>query len=361
MNDFNQTIGPGGEIIDQPMGLQAQQPMGVQPLNYGQAAAERAAQALVQARFQMALLRPRNVLQARSKILDACRRPGFAESAIFRKPVGKKDGVQQYVEGPSIRFAEEAIRSLGNMDIRQQVVFEDDEKRVVCVTVMDLENNVAWPTEVAVSKRIERSFVKEGARVYGTRKNSYGKNVYIVDASEDEITTKGQAMVSKALRTAALRVVPGDILEEALVQIRETLGKKDQADPKAALKKVVDAFHALGISPVELEKFLGHSLDSISPAEIQDLRGVYQSVKDGDSNWHEVLSAATEDRKPKAEPKKEAAAEAKEPVAGDQPYVPAHDPQPTKAQSPAEKAKEKAAASSAKIARNAAGGTLDLE
>jgi hypothetical protein len=332
LNDFRD-IGPGGEIME-PGAFPPQQNMGVQNLNYGQAAAEKAAQALVQARFQMALMRPRNVLQARSKILDACRRPGFAESGLFRKPVGKKDGVQQFVEGPSIRFAEEAIRSLGNMDIRQQVVFEDEEKRVVCVTVMDLENNVAWPTEVAVSKRVERSYVKEGAKVYSTRKNSYGKNVYIVDASEDEIITKQQAMVSKALRTATLRVVPGDILEEALVQIKETLAKKDQADPKAALKKVVDAFHALGVSPVELEKFLDHSLESITPGEIQELRGVYTSIKEGDSNWHDVLASATEGKKP-------AAGEKKEPVEGEA--------KPVKL-SAAEKAKAKAGAAAEQMA-----------
>jgi hypothetical protein len=302
MNENYQNIGQGGEILEPSAGssafpLQSQpQGMGVHAIDHGQAAAQAQATALVNARFQMALMRPRNVFQARSRILDACRRPGFAESAIFRKPVGKKDNVQQFVEGPSIRFAEEAIRDLGNIDVRQQVVYEDDEKRVVCVTVMDLENNVAWPTEVAVSKRIERSYVKEGQKVHGTRKNSYGKNVYIVDASEDEIITKQQAMVSKALRTAALRIVPGDILEEALAQVRETLTKKDTQDPKGALKRVLDAFNGLGIQPSELERFLDHSLETITPSEIQDLRGTYQSLKDGDSNWKDVLAAAEADK-----------------------------------------------------------------
>ncbi len=340
-------IGPGGEILD-PQSMGQPGGMGVQSINHGQAAAESAAQTLVKARFQMALMRPRNILLARSKILDACKRPGFAESAIYRKPVGKKDGVQQYVEGPSIRFAEEAIRSLGNIDVRQQVTFEDDEKRVVTVTVMDLENNVAWPTDVPVLKRVERSFVKEGQKVYSTRKNSYNKNVYLVDASEDEIQTKQQAMVSKALRTAALRVVPGDILEEALVQIKDTLAKKDQADPKAALKKVVDAFASQGVSVVELEKFLDHSLESITPAEIQTLRGVYTSIKDGDSSWHDVLAGEMDGRKPKGNDGEVGPKEGG-----------------TNKPSAAEKAKAKAAETSAKMAGSQPdshpGGTLDLE
>jgi hypothetical protein len=294
----NQIIGYGGEVIE-PMALQSQPHQGVQAINHGLAAAEAAAQAMVQARFQMALYRPRNVLQARAKILDACRRPGFAESAMYRKPVGKKDGVQQYVEGPSIRFAEEAIRCLGNIDIRIQIVHEDEEKRILCVTVMDLENNVSWPTEIPISKRVERSYVKEGQTVHSKRLNSYNKPVYTVDGTEDEIVTKQQAAVSKTLRTAALRVVPGDILEEAMVMIRETLSKKDAHDPKAATKRVLDAFQSQGISPAELEKFLGHSLEIITPTEIQDLRGTYQSIKDGDSTWADVLASAEEGREEK--------------------------------------------------------------
>ena len=356
MNDYPSNIGPGGEILD-PMGVQTTQPqgMGVQTINHGQAAAEAAAQTLVKARFQMALMRPRNVFQARSKILEACRRPGFAESAIYRKPVGKKKNEstgtweQQYVEGPSIRFAEEALRSLGNVDVRQQMVFEDDEKRVVCVTVMDLENNVAWPTEIPISKRVERSSVKEGQKVFGQRMNSYNKPVYLVEASEDEITTKQQAAVSKALRTAALRIVPGDILEEALQQIKETLTKKDQTDPKAALKKVLDAFQSLGITPAELEKFLDHPLESITPAEIGNLRGIYQSVKDGDSTWKSVLDGAKEEREAAAKDKKKGAAEP--------PPVDGATPPPEAPQTPAQQARARASAAG----KTSANQTLPLE
>lgn len=357
MNEYPSNLGPGGEILD-PMGVQTTQPqgMGVQTINHGQAAAEAAAQTLVKARFQMALMRPRNVFQARSKILEACRRPGFAESAIYRKPVGKRKNEstgaweQQYVEGPSIRFAEEALRSLGNVDVRQQMVFEDDEKRVVCVTVMDLENNVAWPTEIPISKRVERSNVKEGQKVFGQRMNSYNKPVYLVEASEDEITTKQQAAVSKALRTAALRIVPGDILEEAIQQIKDTLSKKDQTDPKAALKRVLDAFQGLGIGPAELEKFLDHSLESITPTEIGNLRGIYQSVKDGDSTWKAVLDAAMEEREAAKDKKKEKAPESTSADGNPQP--------PTDApQTPAQQARARASA-----AGKAAGNqTLPLE
>ena len=301
-NELNSYDPQTGEVLDyQP----AQQLARVETYNTGAAAAEARETAMVQARFLMALKRPRNVLQARSKILDACRRPGFAESALFRKPVGKKKNEatgkweQQFVEGPSIRFAEEALRALGNVDIRQQVIFEDDEKRIVCVTVMDLESNVAFPTEIAISKRVERSSLKEGQKAISQRMNSWGKPVYLVEASEDEVLTKQQAQVSKSLRTSALRIVPGDILEDALNQIKLTLTQRDKADPKAALKKLVDSFQGQGIYPAELEKFLNHTLEMVTPAEIQDLRGIYQSLKDGEATWPSILAAAAEAKEEK--------------------------------------------------------------
>jgi len=357
MNE-NPNIGPGGEILDAPMGVQTQpQGMGVQAINHGQAAAMAAAQAMVQTRFQMALMRPRNVFQARSKILDACRRPGFAESAIYRKPVGKVDGQQTYAEGPSIRFAEEALRSLGNVDIRQEVVFEDDAKRVVCVTVLDLENNVGWPTEISIVKRVERRFVKEGQTVHGKRKNSYGKDVFIVDATEDEVTVKQQAMVSKALRTAALRIVPGDILEEAINLIKETLSKKDQADPKAALKRVLDAFQGLGVGPSELEKYLDHSLDTITPVEIGELRGIYQSLKDGDSTWKTVMDSVLEEREARKEKKDGGGKTPAEPK-GEGDTTKDAPATPGAKETAADKAKNKAQEASAKMGPSA---TLPLE
>src|SRR5262249_13906906 len=53
-------------------------------------AAAAAAKAEIEARILHALKCPRNVDQFREDSLKDCRRRGFAETALYRKPVGRK-------------------------------------------------------------------------------------------------------------------------------------------------------------------------------------------------------------------------------------------------------------------------------
>src|SRR5258708_6569465 len=67
------------------------------------------AKAQIEARYVMAERHPRDLDVVRQRMLKECRRPVFAGVARYRKPIGKG------VEGPSIRFAEAAIRLMGNI------------------------------------------------------------------------------------------------------------------------------------------------------------------------------------------------------------------------------------------------------
>ena len=113
------------------------------------------ARAAVEARYKMALMRPRSWDEVRVRLLAACKRPGFAETARYAKPVGGKS-----IEGPSIRFAEEALRAMGNAYVETMVVFDDDERRIVRVTVTDLEANLSYPHDITLRKTVERRRLK---------------------------------------------------------------------------------------------------------------------------------------------------------------------------------------------------------
>lgn len=263
--------------------------------------AERAAseevRAMVEARCLMALRRPRNIMQSRGKLMEACARTAFAETAMYRKPVGKKDGKQTYAEGPSIRFAEEAYRALGNLWSAVAVQLETTEKRVLRFDLMDLENNTTDSTIITVAKTVERKFVRDGQTVISKRINSYGDMVYLIEANDDELQVKQQAMVAKVRRDAILRATPSDIKEDAIAMIRKTLTLRDQSDPKGALKRLLDAFQfEIGILPEQIVNYLGHGLDIISPDELMALRGVFAAVKDGEATWATVMTAVEEDR-----------------------------------------------------------------
>ena len=58
----------------------------------------------------------------------------------------------------------------------------------------------------------------------------YRKAVFTVTCTEDELAMKENALVSKAMRTLALRLLPGDIMDDCEKQIEETLNAKDKAD-----------------------------------------------------------------------------------------------------------------------------------
>lgn len=241
------------------------------------------AKALVEARFTIALNRPRDMDAVRERFLRECSRPSFAEVAIYHKPVGGG------IEGPSIRFAEAAIQAMGNLTIDTPAIYDDSDKRILRVTVADMETNVVHSKDVTVAKRVERSFLAEGQTAIRTRVNSKGKPVHLVEATDDEILNQENALVSKALRTTGLRLIPGWLIDEAMDAIRATKQKRDAADPDAAKRKLLDAYRAVGVSAEQVKEYVGHSLDALAPAELETLRGIYVALKDGDTTWKEVM------------------------------------------------------------------------
>jgi hypothetical protein len=265
--------------------MQASLPSSVSYVDPAAVAAAEAAKARIQAAYIMAMQRPRSYDQSRIKILEACSRPAFAEKVEYSKPVG---GGKPIV-GPSIRFAELALREWGNISYENQVVYDDDLTRRINVVITDLETNTTFSASIQLAKTVERKNAT-GREVVSERINSYGDKVYIVKATEDEIMTKQSAAVSKSLRNEGLRLIPQDIIEEAIERARETVKRRDKADPDAARKKLADAFAGLRIMPADLEKYLGHPLGQTSPAELQDLRSIYQTIKDGEAKWSDYVS-----------------------------------------------------------------------
>jgi len=139
--------------------------------------------------------------------------------------------------------------------------------------------------DVTIAKTIERSKPMEGRKILAVRKNSKGRDVFIIEATDEEILDKERAVASKALRTCLLRLVPGDILEEAVEQCYATRRGEIAKDPSAARKKMVDAFDGLGVNAKHIVEYLGHAIDDTSVAEINTLRSLYQAIKDGETTW----------------------------------------------------------------------------
>lgn len=257
------------------------------------------AKAMVEARYVLAMHRPRNWDDVRQRLIKECRRPAFAKnkSAFYRKPIG--DGV----EGLGIRFAEVALRCMTNVLIESTLVFEDHLKEIHKVTVTDLEGNVTYPHDVRVEKTVERQRPMSDGSFISVRKNSYGKDVYTVPAQEDDLLNKRGAQISKAIRTLALRIIPGDLQDEAEAVIKAVRMDEAARDPNAERNSIADAFMQLNILPSQLSEYLGQDFGTCSPAQMVDLRGLYGALRDGEATWATVMENKAERDAAKAESK----------------------------------------------------------
>jgi len=246
--------------------------------------------AMVEARYILAMRQPRNWDQVRQDLMAECKRPNFAhnKSAYYRKPIGKG------VEGLGIRFVEVALRCMKNVLVETTMTFEDETKEIHCVSVTDLESNLTYPLDVRVSKTVERAKPMDDGSYISVRKNSYDKLTYTVPANDDDLLNKRAALISKAIRTLGLRIIPGDLQDEAEEIIKAVRLDETAKDPDRARKKMVDAFGSLGIKADDLVGYIGHSLDSCSPQEMTDMFALYGAIKDGEATWKQVMENKAE-------------------------------------------------------------------
>jgi hypothetical protein len=257
-----------------------------------------AARADIESRFILAKKFPRDLDLVRAALLKECHRPGFAASAIYRKPIGnvknQRTGKweQGFVEGLSVRFAEAALRHLRNIYVSVVAIFDDSEKTIQRITVMDLESVSTIAVDITVAKVVERSRLREDQEAVARRRNAAGKEVFVVAASDDQIMNKVNAGVSKVLRNGVLRLLPGDIADECEALCRRTMADKDAKDPDEAKRAIFDAFSGIGVGVEKLKTYLGHDGAALQPAELAQLRAIYSAIRDGETTWESVVGTA---------------------------------------------------------------------
>lgn len=249
------------------------------------------AKAAVQARYVMAMQRPRVLSEAREKLLKDCKRPRFADVAIYNKPIGEG------VEGPSIRLLEAAARALGNIYAESTAIYDDSQKRIIRVSVTDLEANLTYPKDVTIEKTIERSRQLPGRKIINVRKNSKGYDVFLLEATSDEILDKENALVSKAIRVCLQRVVPGDLLDEAIEQCYRTIRSENEKDLPAARTRMVEQFNDVGVTEEQLAEYFGHLVQDTTVGEMTKAKSVLNALKAHETTWQEVLDFARQQRR----------------------------------------------------------------
>jgi hypothetical protein len=253
------------------------------------------AQAEIQARYVVAMQHRRDDDDVRARLLKECRRPNFAARGYYSVPrkgaVGRLTGTRGRVEGLSVRFAEAAIRLMGNILQSTRTTYDDDFKRLINVSATDLETNAVYQRDFILEKTVERRNPDfDNDVILGKRTNTDGEIVYVVQSTEADLLTKESGLVSRMFRTEAIRFLPADTTDECEREIIRTVQAKDAKDPDAARKEIADGFAALNVLPADLKSYLGHDLAQCSPAQLTQLRGLWVGIRDGAVTWADVMT-----------------------------------------------------------------------
>lgn len=244
------------------------------------------AKAQVQTRYELALMRPRVLDRVRSDLLAQCAVPGFARAARYSLPIGKGK-----VSGWSIRFVEAAVNLLGNIDVQITTAYDDDIKRLINVSVVDLERNTSYSAQAVIEKTVERRKAPEEGSVIAIRTGSEGQRLFIIAASERDMMMKTNAAASRIVRTQGLRHIPPWILEECETAVAKAA--RSSLDPNAERKALVDGFAKVGVSADQLAAYLEHDLSGASDDELLELRAIYTAIRDGDAKWKDYVALSS--------------------------------------------------------------------
>lgn len=226
----------------------------------------------VQGAIVLAKRFPRNQIEAMDRITVACQRPGLAEQALYSYSRGGTE-----ITGPSIRLAEAIAQNWQNLQFGIRELEQRNGESTVEAFAWDVENNTRHVKTFQVKH--ERHTKKGNYRLEDPR------DIYEMTANQG----------ARRLRAAILAIIPGDVIESAVTQCELTLKAKADTSPEA-LRKLVDTFEKFSVSKEQIEKRIQRRLETITPAQLVNLRKIYNSLKDGMStaaDWFEVASKTT--------------------------------------------------------------------
>lgn len=214
----------------------------------------------VQGRMVLAKKFPRDSAMSYAKMMTACLRIGLAQEAIYKY---KRGGGP--VEGPSIRLAEEMARHWGNIEYGLNELSRRPGESEMEAFAWDLETNVRSSQRFTVRHIRDRN---EGAKALDTERDIY------------EITAN---MGARRMRSRILAILPPELVRDAIAQCRDTVRKGGGEPLEDRIKKMMAAFQGQSVTPDMIAEYVGHPIDKITPDELVDLGGIYQSLKDNQS------------------------------------------------------------------------------
>lgn len=227
----------------------------------------------VQAAMVVAKKFPRDEYAAIEKIRRTCQRATLAEQAIYSYPRGKEN-----VSGPSVRLAEALAQNWGNIDYGVIELEQKDGTSEMMAYAWDLETNT----------RVTKIFTVEHKR--DTRKGSYqltdSRDIYEATAN----------FGARRMRACILGVIPGDVVDMAVNECKETQKKSyGELPSQEKINKIEKLFKKdFGVTKIQLEKYAGMNMASFGAEECTNLWGVYTALKNGQSKPDDFFETEVE-------------------------------------------------------------------
>lgn len=206
---------------------------------------------------------PRSLAIVKKRMLDlATLDQETAESCFY-----KLNRQGKTIEGPSIRLAEIAGSSFGNLRYGARIIANDGKTITAQGYCHDLETNVMCQVEV------QRRITDRDGRTY----------------SQDMQVVTGNAACAIAARNAIFKVVPFAFVKPIFSAAKQAaVGDiKTLAERRTRMLK---QFAAMGIDEKRICATLGKAgVEEIGLSELETLIGLYNAVKEGEQNIDEAF------------------------------------------------------------------------
>ena len=241
-------------------------PVNFQNINQGTVAIE-ASRAIAEAQSKLAIAKqfPRDEIGAYAKMMESCRRPTMAKSALYSFPRGGKS-----VDGISIRLAEEMARCWGNIDYGIKELSRDNGKSEMQAYAWDLETNTI---------SIQNFTVLHQREVNGKMKTL---------TSERDVYENNANQGARRVRSRILAILPNWFVSDALSEINKTLAGDSDVPLIDRVKKMVDAFSKLGVTKDQIEGRLKRKVETMTIDDLTEYTKIYNGLRQGEckaSDW----------------------------------------------------------------------------
>lgn len=237
---------------------------------------------MVQAALVIAKRFPRDEVEVQRKIENACMRIGLAKTSTFAYSRGGTA-----IKGPTIKLLEAIAGYWGNIDFGWKEVERRFGESTIQAMAWDMETNTKVATEFTVKHVRDKWKEVDGKKIKVHEPIIDDRDIYELNAN----------YAARRVRSCLERVIPRDIVQTAVETCEKTMLTKEPMT-KENLKGLLDFFAEYKVNRAMIEVKIQRKFEAIEPAQVVNMRQIYNSLTDGMSKPSDWFDFSLADEKP---------------------------------------------------------------